>query len=120
MIKAKEHKLQLERQQQQKPANVVAARKEELLSISDIIKFHYSVRQVSNMFLIQVVEKVHENTKDKQMLTPVKIEELIKCLADFCPEWLTIVDNKEGKILRMNRTADYLAVKLKIASQQPN
>lgn len=50
------------------------------------------------------------------MLSPVKIEELLVALAAFCPEWITIVDNKDGKILRMNKTADYLSVKLKIQS----
>ena len=60
------------------------------------------------MFLVQVVEKIHDNTKNTLMLSPVEIEEIIVTLANFCPEWLTIVENKEGKILRTNKNVNYL------------
>lgn len=117
IIKAKEHKIQLEKEKQSSQKNIIAAKKEDILKICDIIKLHYSIRQVSNMFLVQVIDKVSDSIKRSSLLSPLQIEEILQSLADFCPEWLTLVPNKEGRILRMNRAADYLALKQKIQNQ---
>ena len=67
-----------------------------------MIQSYYQMRQVSNMFLVNVVAYVKNNKKF--ILSENEILEFIKTLAKFCPTWLQIVDNQQGSILRLNKS----------------
>ena len=43
--------------------NPLAKKKSELKTIAEIMKMHYTVRQVSNIFLVQLVEHVYNVNK---------------------------------------------------------
>lgn len=57
------------------------------------------------MFLKNVIK--YSLSSLKQFLTDeAQLRAFVKQLAETCPNWLKIVDNPEGQILRMDRTVE--------------
>jgi hypothetical protein len=74
---------------------------EEMLKLSTIIKLYYAGRKLSNMFLVQVVDRVVSSMGEK-ILAKCESRVKIEHLCDICGGWLKIVPNEGGEILRID------------------
>jgi hypothetical protein len=95
------------------------SKKQELGMMARSLKMYYASRKVSNMFICQVIDYLFKSTfgslleKGKYFLFELKkifldkIHDLVICLCKWLPEWLTIVENNGGTILRMDKGYDY-------------
>lgn len=71
-----------------------------LKQIAMSIRSYYVERKVSNLFLKLVVDKLSKNAYGS-LMEKSQIEDHIQELVRRCPSWLAILDNSEGKILRL-------------------
>ena len=78
------------------------ARVEEMMCIVDIIKYHFALRGVSTMFLVKLTEFIH-GANHTYIMSKDEILRLIERLAEFCPEWIKIVDNEAGRLVKINK-----------------
>ena len=75
--------------------------KDILINISKILHFHYKIRKVENMFYTLVIEYISKNSNC--CLSYGESEFYLKILLDNYPQWLFLVENDQGTILRMNK-----------------
>ena len=71
-----------------------------LRQIAMSIRSYYIERKVSNLFLKFVLEKLSKNAYGS-LMEKSQLEDHIQELVRRCPSWLAILDNSEGKILRL-------------------
>ncbi|CAD8114791.1 unnamed protein product [Paramecium sonneborni] len=81
------------------------APKKQLIALSSLIHQYYLVRDVSNMFLLNVV-KYALNSLKQFMLDENQLKNFIDQLIKLCPHWIKLIDNQSGTILRMNKEID--------------
>ena len=74
----------------------------EMINIVDIIKYYYTLRGVSNIFLINLVNYIY-TSNTQFILSEQEIMRLIEQIAVISPEWIKLVDNENGKIVRLNK-----------------
>ena len=68
----------------------------------EVIKTHYTLRKVSNMFYVQVVEYISISS-NLSILSKSEISELIEELLLVCPGWITKIDVDGNDILRIQK-----------------
>ncbi len=74
----------------------------------EVIKTHYTLRKVSNMFYVQIVDYI-SNSSNLRMLSKADISELIEELLIVCPGWISKVIVDDTPVLRIDKnqhTAD--------------
>lgn len=69
--------------------------------IAKMIFLHYKLRDVENMFFVGVVNYLRKNLAENSL---VEIAEQVKLIERICPDWLFEVQNRAGKILRINKS----------------
>ncbi|CAD8192119.1 unnamed protein product [Paramecium pentaurelia] len=79
--------------------------KQQLIALSQLIHQYYHIRDVSNMFLINVV-KYSFNSLKHFILDENQIKAYIDQLITLCPYWMQLIENQNGSILRLNKEID--------------
>ena len=85
-----------------------------LKKLVEIIKTRYTLRKVSNMYMVQVIEVVKSSSsfslislsKSFEILWftfLVEIEELIESLLVACPKWIKKIDIEGNFVLRIDK-----------------
>ena len=85
--------------------------------MAESIKHLYSSKGVSNLFVKVVLERLSKGCFTS-ILSQDQIRNSLLRLVERCQGWLTLVDNQEGDILRMNKSmkpAEISAIINKIA-----
>ena len=75
--------------------------KDILINISKILHFHYKIRKVENMFYTLVIDYISKHSNNS--LSVNEAEFYLKVLLDNYPQWIFLVENDKGTILRMNK-----------------
>lgn len=70
--------------------------------IVEILQYHYTVRGVSNMFLVNALDFIHSSSVSL-ILSRAEIADLLRKLAEIAPEWIKILENPQGQLLRLNK-----------------
>eukprot|EP01017_Pseudomicrothorax_dubius_P007645 TRINITY_DN12400_c0_g1_i3.p1 TRINITY_DN12400_c0_g1~~TRINITY_DN12400_c0_g1_i3.p1 ORF type:complete len:248 (-),score=58.02 TRINITY_DN12400_c0_g1_i3:61-804(-) len=78
-----------------------SAKKDEVLKVVQMILDYYNHRKVSNMFYVNVLD--HLATKTSLLISKDEIEKIMAYLCKGCPNWLKIVENESGRLLRVDR-----------------
>ena len=71
--------------------------------IAESVSKYFTERRVANLFVVKVLEKLAKSQHCSQMdksLTLGYLTEIVK----RCPSWLSVHDNSEGRILRLNKS----------------
>ena len=87
--------------------------KKELKLIAQNLKMHYASRQVSNMFIVKVIDYVYRSAFNS-MMEKTRIQNMQIHMCKILPDWLTIVENPDGTILRMNKSYEFAKVTEKL------
>jgi hypothetical protein len=104
-VKAKEQEMEARRRAKQnsggRTAQVV-----NLVRVANTLKMYYGSRKVKNMFLVKVVDYVYKANR-MNLLGKDQIRRIIEEIASGACEWLKIVENPSGLILRMDKGVKY-------------
>ena len=109
MERLKEKEQNLEKENKLLKETTRKTEKTELIELAESIKFYYEFRKVNNMFLIKVIEYLSNNFK--KIKSTFEIGRMIDQLCKLVPTWIYLVENKAGKILRVNNTPSLQRVK---------
>lgn len=69
-----------------------------------IIKFYYQMRKVKNMFLVKVIDYIQKNYK--KVKAKEEIMQAIKQISENVPNWMSIITNESGLILRVDTSLE--------------
>ena len=86
--------------EQVKKATLGSYKKNRLKRLIEFIIVYYALRKVNNMFFDKVVHYLSD--KSSIGLSREEIKELLRYSISTFPNWLVIIQNKNGEILRMN------------------
>lgn len=75
----------------------------EIVRIATSIKIIYHSRNVNNMFLVKVINKVYKANK-LNLMSHAEIKTLIEGIVLKSEGWLKLVDNRDGTILRIDKS----------------
>jgi hypothetical protein len=75
----------------------------EMQWLAKAIRMLYANKKVSSIFLSQVVTHLMKKSTDK-LYSMEELDLMIRGLVDILPQWLSLVDNHEGPILRISKT----------------
>ncbi|CAD8054393.1 unnamed protein product [Paramecium primaurelia] len=99
----------IEKLKQKKKLEIVqtdhSAPKKQLIAISSLIHQYFLIRDVSNMFLTNIV-KYSLNSLKQFILDENQLKTYIDQLIKLCPHWIQLIDNQNGQILRLNKEID--------------
>lgn len=84
----------------------------ELVDFASMIKLFYALRKVKNMFFVKVIEHVERNYS--KLKSSLEVAQAIKYLVQTVPDWLSLVENPSGLILRLNADLDMLELEKRI------
>jgi hypothetical protein len=84
----------------------------ELVDFASMIKLFYAIRKVKNMFFVKVVEHLERNYS--KLKSNLEVAQAIRHLVQTVPEWLGLIDNPSGLILRINSDLDMLELEKRI------
>eukprot|EP00828_Plagiopyla_frontata_P047559 TRINITY_DN8826_c0_g1_i6.p1 TRINITY_DN8826_c0_g1~~TRINITY_DN8826_c0_g1_i6.p1 ORF type:complete len:271 (-),score=46.64 TRINITY_DN8826_c0_g1_i6:37-849(-) len=104
-IKEKERLLneQKKLQLQSSSKGMFQSDKERLKNVASIIKTYATMRKVSNIFFVQVIDHIVQANK-QYLLAKDSICQIIEKLINICPYWLQLINHSQGKILRIEKT----------------
>jgi hypothetical protein len=74
----------------------------EIKKIAEIILVYYIQRKVSNIFYVNLID--HIQTASTLILAQKDVIEIIDFLLDSCPFWITSIPNKQGNIIRLDKS----------------
>ncbi|CAD8097104.1 unnamed protein product [Paramecium sonneborni] len=99
----------IEKLKQKKKLEIVQtdllAPKKQLIALSSLIHQYFLLRDVSNMFLSNVIKYTLSSLK-QFMFDENQLKNYIDQLLKLCPHWIKLIDNQNGTILRMNKEID--------------
>ncbi|CAD8172179.1 unnamed protein product [Paramecium octaurelia] len=99
----------IEKLKQKKKLEVVhsdlSAPKKQLIALSSLIHQYFLNRDVSNMFLTNVL-KYSLNSLKQFLLDENQLKTYIDQLIKLCPHWIQVIENQNGSIVRLNKEID--------------
>ncbi|KAL4499203.1 hypothetical protein ABPG72_006789 [Tetrahymena utriculariae] len=103
LIKAKEEKINEEKLRQSlSKGNEMQRRIPEIKKVVEIIIVYYIQRKVSNMFYASVVDYLTQSSNI--IISKSAAIEIIDYLISNCPFWITLIPNKQGSIIRIDKS----------------
>ena len=84
--------------------------------ILEVVSLHYKLRAVSNMFLKNVVSHIQKSS-EFDLSSSDEIFQFVDFVAKVAPEFMQLVDNHSGLILRLNHQVTLSEVFRKIRDQ---
>lgn len=81
--------------------------------VLEVVSMHYKLRAVSNMFLKNVVSHLNKSS-EFDLSSNDEIFQFINFVSKIVPEFLQLVDNQSGLILRLNHQIPLFDVNRKI------
>jgi hypothetical protein len=103
MIKEKEAR-RLQKEEESRETGVKPAFDcQEILDLSTSIRLYYASRKVSNMFLVQVVERLSKNRANGRIYSPQEVGQRLDFIVESTAGWLLKVPNEAGLLLRMDQ-----------------
>ncbi len=128
-VRAKEQAMAKETAERQKKhsSEKYTILQEELKKVAERLKIYFTMRSVSSMFLVNVAEHLVKNNADLKLgsskILFIKhsiklfLDEALKYveeLCNICPEWLSITEFSNNKLLKMDKTLSIQVVYGKI------
>lgn len=80
----------------------IGSDKKSLRGVAEVLRLSYQERKVSNMFLVQIVDRVQRNP-NSPFKSKEEIKEAIMILVQRFPSWLSLHSNPAGDIIRLDR-----------------
>ena len=82
------------------------ARKENLLTLCEMLKAMFATHRTPSMFMESVINKVKMSRKLD--VSDCEIDPLLREVADILPGWLTVISTSMGTVLRMEKRTEML------------
>lgn len=76
------------------------------------LKLYYNTRNVSNMFLVKIIEYLCKNLSSNYGYEEIKA--FISKIIEYAPEWGQLIENNNKTILKLNKGVDYKAIRDKL------
>lgn len=108
-IRLKETEMRNKRAQAERLNRSYACMFDRLIQVCSCVKMYYRSRNVSNMFLVKVVDHIYRSNS-LSLQSKDEVLRLIEGVVMLGKGWLTIVENKDGSILRLNKKIDFNVV----------
>ncbi|KAL4454704.1 hypothetical protein ABPG74_021909 [Tetrahymena malaccensis] len=103
LIKAKEEKINEEKLRQSlSKENEMKRRIPEIKKVVEIMIVYFIQRKVSNMFYASVVDYLTQS--NNIIISKSSAIEIIDYLIQYCPFWITLIPNKQGSIIRIDKS----------------
>ncbi|EAR97866.1 DNA replication factor Cdt1 (macronuclear) [Tetrahymena thermophila SB210] len=103
LIKAKEEKINEEKLRQSLSKGTEMQRRiPEIKKVVEIIMVYYIQRKVSNMFYASIVDYLTQSSNI--IISKSSAIEMIDYLIQNCPFWITLIPNKQGSIIRIDKS----------------
>lgn len=110
-VKKKEEELEINKAKAvENQKNLILA---EISNFAIFLLIYYKTRNVNNMFLVKVIEFAQKNYP--KIRTNEEYIEILECISIKIPEWMKIVDNAAGKIVKLCAGFKQEDVQLKLA-----
>eukprot|EP01016_Furgasonia_blochmanni_P033494 TRINITY_DN3508_c0_g1_i1.p3 TRINITY_DN3508_c0_g1~~TRINITY_DN3508_c0_g1_i1.p3 ORF type:complete len:160 (+),score=42.03 TRINITY_DN3508_c0_g1_i1:457-936(+) len=89
--------------------DTIRTRGNELKKIAEIIKVYFTHKEVTSIYMVNVVEHVEGANKSLIMSKP-EILSAIEFIIKHCPYWLSVIEKPYGKILKIDKTVPLLRI----------
>ncbi|CAD8172491.1 unnamed protein product [Paramecium octaurelia] len=103
--KLRERKLQEKQKQEESQDEKQLSSKKQQVLIATMLHQYYQQRDVSNMFFSNVLKYIHERNSNV-LMSNEQIKTIITNLIQSVDNWLQLIDNSGGQILRLNKEID--------------
>ena len=109
-VKKKEEELEINKVKAvENQKNLILA---EIYNFAIFLMIYYKTRNVKNMFLVKVIEFAQKNYP--KIRTNEEYIEILECISIKVPEWLKIIGNPAGKIVKLSVGFNQEDIQLKL------
>ncbi|CAK80960.1 unnamed protein product (macronuclear) [Paramecium tetraurelia] len=103
--KLRERKLQEKQKSEESQDDKQLSSKKQHILVATMLHSYYKQRDVSNMFFNNVLKYIHDHNTNV-LLSSEQIKSIIMSLIQTIANWLQLIDNSGGQILRLNKEID--------------
>ncbi|CAD8175030.1 unnamed protein product [Paramecium pentaurelia] len=103
--KLRERKLQEKQKSDESQDDKQQSSKKQHILVATMLHQYYQQRDVSNMFLNNVLKYIHDHNSNV-LMSIEQIKTIIMNLIQTIENWLQLIDNPGGQILRLNKEKD--------------